>query len=249
METRDFDLTDPDAAAFCPACGAGYTSQVRECADCGVALVPKSQVENELRRDHDQEASFAVSDPDLPALCPFCGTEYTSASRECIDCRVALIPQTQIQKISVGSPEATQLPEFFLSNPDDEASSLVREEEPSTSVFRELREQARKSSARDHFTGPASIWKVVWFGIVSALTTAYSAAELLRGERPMPVIATAIFSGLFAMDNWRRLNANDLLPRRFRCPDCDAPIRLSTPERALTTFSCKECGEDFEVEG
>ena len=75
METRDFDLTDPDAAAFCPACGAGYTSQVRECADCGVALVPKSQVENELRRDHDQEASFAVSDPDLPALCPSCGTE------------------------------------------------------------------------------------------------------------------------------------------------------------------------------
>jgi len=30
----EFDLTDGNAAAFCPACGAGYTAALERCADC-----------------------------------------------------------------------------------------------------------------------------------------------------------------------------------------------------------------------
>jgi hypothetical protein len=44
MEARDFDLSDPDAAAYCPSCGAAYTSEGGTCADCGVAVIPRAQI-------------------------------------------------------------------------------------------------------------------------------------------------------------------------------------------------------------
>src|SRR5437667_3165601 len=40
-----FDLSDPDAAGFCPSCGSGYTPRVTRCAQCGVALVLRGQIE------------------------------------------------------------------------------------------------------------------------------------------------------------------------------------------------------------
>ena len=258
VKTPVFDLSDPDAAAFCPSCGAGYTSQVQDCSDCGVALVPKSQI-NEPQGHPVQETPFHGRDPDAPALCPACGTAYTSASLVCSHCKVALVPQAPIDESSVASqggpekagdwiPGRPRLPDPVDSHPDDAESSADGQEEPRTSVFHELRERARSGWVRDHFSGPASIWRVFSYGMVSALATAYSAAAALRGDVPMEIAGIAVLFGLFAVDNWRKLNDGDLLPRRFRCPDCDASIQLSPPERTLKTFSCKACGEDFEVE-
>ena len=71
----------------------------------------------------------------------------------------------------------------------------------------------------------------------------------LRGDASNPFIWLALLLGLFAIDNWRRLpEDDDLLPRRFRCPECDTPIRLSAAERRRTTFSCDACGEHFQVD-
>lgn len=41
----EFDLSDPDAVAFCPVCGSGYTARVARCEPCNAALVPRAEVE------------------------------------------------------------------------------------------------------------------------------------------------------------------------------------------------------------
>jgi hypothetical protein len=89
------------------------------------------------------------------------------------------------------------------------------------------------------------------YGVMSALAIAYGAAELLRGEKSYKILFVGVFFALFALDNWRRLNdANDknLLPRRFRCPDCGGSIALSPEERKKSTFHCNSCREDFAVD-
>jgi hypothetical protein len=40
----DFDLSDPDAVAYCPSCGSGYTARARRCEPCDVALVPRVEI-------------------------------------------------------------------------------------------------------------------------------------------------------------------------------------------------------------
>jgi hypothetical protein len=45
----DFDLSDPDAVAYCPACGYGYTARATRCAPCDVALIPRARVEAAAR--------------------------------------------------------------------------------------------------------------------------------------------------------------------------------------------------------
>lgn len=45
MKPVRFDFSDPDAAAFCPSCGAGYAPGATCCLDCDSALVPRSEIE------------------------------------------------------------------------------------------------------------------------------------------------------------------------------------------------------------
>jgi len=40
----EFDLSDPDAVAYCPSCGSGYTARARRCEPCEVALVPRAEI-------------------------------------------------------------------------------------------------------------------------------------------------------------------------------------------------------------
>jgi hypothetical protein len=41
----EFDLSDPDAVAYCPACGSGFRAGLLRCADCDRDLVPRSWAE------------------------------------------------------------------------------------------------------------------------------------------------------------------------------------------------------------
>jgi hypothetical protein len=93
---------------------------------------------------------------------------------------------------------------------------------------------------------------VLLYGVVSAFAIAYGAAALLRGQKSDTILVLGVFFALFALDNWRRLNEEkekNLLPHRFRCPDCGAPIALSSEEREKSHFRCNSCREDFEVDG
>ena len=51
----DFDLSDPDAVAFCPSCGAGYTAGATECVDCQVELWSPARVKEELQHRTENE--------------------------------------------------------------------------------------------------------------------------------------------------------------------------------------------------
>jgi hypothetical protein len=51
----DFDLNDPDAVAYCPSCGSGYTASVTRCAPCGVVVVPRYHIEATTRFRHQIE--------------------------------------------------------------------------------------------------------------------------------------------------------------------------------------------------
>jgi hypothetical protein len=59
----EYDLSDPDAVAFCPSCGSGYTARVARCQPCDVALVSRAEVERgaaEPAPDEDEaEAEWA----------------------------------------------------------------------------------------------------------------------------------------------------------------------------------------------
>ena len=57
-----FDLSDPDAVAFCPSCGAGYTAGTARCLPCGADLVSRADAEaRERATAGDEEAISAVS--------------------------------------------------------------------------------------------------------------------------------------------------------------------------------------------
>jgi hypothetical protein len=62
----DFDLSDPDAAAFCPSCGSAYRAGTARCTDCDCELVPRSWVEaraNEPDLEHERnEAPVPLAD-------------------------------------------------------------------------------------------------------------------------------------------------------------------------------------------
>ncbi len=106
MERPDFDLSDADAAAFCPSCGAGYTSQARECIDCTVALWSRSQIEEELNRqakaeetsiEARQQPEFDLSDPDAVSFCPVCGASFNAVALRCVDCDEDLVPRSWVE--------------------------------------------------------------------------------------------------------------------------------------------------------
>lgn len=244
MQPRDFDLSDPDATAFCPSCHAGYTGRVQGCFDCGVPLLTRDRVESLVADEPGQEPPRDVETESV-AVCPACGAEYTASSAQCVHCRVALVSPTQDPALESFTREA-EPPALTTTGPGDTVS-----EEPiaaGATTLGAVREVARDSSKRDHFTAPASIWRVVAYGSVSAVVAAYGAAEALRGDTRLRTFVVAVLFGLFALEHWRRLSAGDLLPPQFRCPDCDASIRLSRAERERATFHCDACGEDFEVE-
>jgi hypothetical protein len=113
MECRDFDLTDADAAAFCPSCGAGYTSPGGECADCEEELWPRSRIEEQLKEeieseldaptedalalDETVEPDYNLSDPDAVSFCPSCGAGYTAMAVRCQDCDQELVPRSWVE--------------------------------------------------------------------------------------------------------------------------------------------------------
>ena len=57
-----FDLSDPDAVAFCPSCGAGYTASATRCLPCDADLVSRAEIEaGEPSPAGDDAATSAVS--------------------------------------------------------------------------------------------------------------------------------------------------------------------------------------------
>jgi hypothetical protein len=46
-----FDLSDPDAVAFCPSCGAGYLAGVTHCSQCEVELESRAAIEVQVAQD------------------------------------------------------------------------------------------------------------------------------------------------------------------------------------------------------
>ncbi|HXV65405.1 MAG TPA: hypothetical protein VEK15_32215 [Vicinamibacteria bacterium] len=50
-----FDLSDPDAVAYCPACGAGYGRNADRCVECDMELLPRAEVEKRVARDQPQK--------------------------------------------------------------------------------------------------------------------------------------------------------------------------------------------------
>lgn len=47
-----FDLSDPDAFAFCPSCGTGYRAGVTHCSHCRTALTGRAEIERKFAHDH-----------------------------------------------------------------------------------------------------------------------------------------------------------------------------------------------------
>jgi hypothetical protein len=109
----EFDIDDADAAAYCPACGAGYTAGPTHCADCDVELRPRSEIEA-LRAmngeapaisggaftsplpgppDLEENLEFDLSDPDAVAYCPSCGSGFRAGPVRCVDCDRDLMPR------------------------------------------------------------------------------------------------------------------------------------------------------------
>jgi hypothetical protein len=54
MDEPRFDLSDQDAVAFCPSCGAGYLAGVTRCDDCGLQLEARSVIEARVARDRSK---------------------------------------------------------------------------------------------------------------------------------------------------------------------------------------------------
>ncbi len=110
MDIADFDLSDADAAAFCPACGAGFTAGRSRCEDCAVDLLPRSEIEA-ARETSEQPIApkltfhqpidicpeFDLSDPDAVAFCPSCGSGYRAGPLVCVDCETALRPRSWVE--------------------------------------------------------------------------------------------------------------------------------------------------------
>ena len=67
----EYDLSDPDAVAFCPSCGAGYTARVTRCASCDVPLVPRAEAERAAREaapEPESDAGFDVNEAESSVL-------------------------------------------------------------------------------------------------------------------------------------------------------------------------------------
>ena len=81
----EFDLSDPDAAGFCPSCGSGYTPRVTRCAPCGVALVLRGQIEAGPAEpeppdlNDSGESTIALCQFDEPAKASVLGLELEQA--------------------------------------------------------------------------------------------------------------------------------------------------------------------------
>jgi hypothetical protein len=114
VELPEFDLSDGHAAAFCPACGAGYTAGRERCADCDQELLPRSEVEamlaaagEGLEESTPEEPAFGdtagpppefdLSDPDAVLFCPSCGSGYRAGSSRCSDCDTGLVPRSSAE--------------------------------------------------------------------------------------------------------------------------------------------------------
>jgi len=81
---HEFDLSDPDAVAFCPSCNSGYTARVTRCPPCDVALIPREEVEaaaGELPPDFDEagESTVLLCRLDDPAKGHLLGVELERA--------------------------------------------------------------------------------------------------------------------------------------------------------------------------
>jgi hypothetical protein len=119
----EFDLSDPDAAMFCPGCAAGYTARVSRCADCDRELIPRSEIEELLAAAADREEpasltgpaaieepplplpEFDLSDPDAVAFCPGCGAGYRAGPLVCTDCGTDLRPRSWVESNPGASEE------------------------------------------------------------------------------------------------------------------------------------------------
>jgi hypothetical protein len=114
VEPPEFDLSDGNAAAFCPACGAGYTAGRERCADCDQELLPRSEVEamlaaagEDLEESIPEEPAFGdgagpppefdLSDPDAAFFCPSCGSGYRAGASRCTDCDTGLVPRSSAE--------------------------------------------------------------------------------------------------------------------------------------------------------
>lgn len=114
MKQPVFDLDDAHAAAFCPACGAGYTAGSARCADCGEKLLPRSEIEARLtvagedtlqasleetvpEETVGEPAEFDLSDPDAVAFCPSCGSGYRAGPVRCAECDRELLPRSWVE--------------------------------------------------------------------------------------------------------------------------------------------------------
>ncbi len=118
MDLPEFDLSDTDAAAFCPACGAGYTAGHLRCVDCNDELLPRSQIEAKIAASEAVETQspeapeleettgglpeFDLSDPDAVAFCPSCGSGYRAGPLRCADCDRELLPRSWVEARTIG---------------------------------------------------------------------------------------------------------------------------------------------------
>jgi hypothetical protein len=124
MDIADFDLSDADAAAFCPSCGAGYAAGRSRCEDCDLDLLPRSEIEaaragteapsapeSEVHEPIEAPPEFDLSDPDAVAFCPSCGSGYRAGPLVCVDCETALRPRSwaETQRELVSDPTVDQV--------------------------------------------------------------------------------------------------------------------------------------------
>ncbi len=95
-----FDLSDVDTVGYCPACGAGYRQNTGRCVDCGIELLPRSEVERlqasdtELLRRSEDERVEASGEPqrDAGVTVPFCRMEQAEALLFAAELQQAGIP-------------------------------------------------------------------------------------------------------------------------------------------------------------
>jgi hypothetical protein len=65
----EYDLTDPDAVAFCPSCGSGYTARVARCEPCDRGLVPRREIEAARAGADAADAAAAGQAGEIATLC------------------------------------------------------------------------------------------------------------------------------------------------------------------------------------
>ena len=115
-------------------------------------------------------------------------------------------------------------------------------------ALRNMRARIRVDGARRGrlFRSPPHIGRVLFFGAVSAVAFAYSAALLLRGEERLGIFFVAVMFGLYALDNWRRLTLD-----KPEDPNLESATEFveenSRREREpAATWQCPTCGEHIQ---